>query len=941
MSAPRAFPFSPAAGLALAFGLVMTAILFSGMRQVEQKHIAADFRQRSENQIQILQSGFDDALYTLQNLNRLFVASDSVSREEFHAFTQPLVAKYPYIRAFNFHRLVTDSDRATYEAQMRKQFPAFSINDMVDGHLAPANSRERYDVVEYLEPHQSNEWAFGLDAFYLPQLVETFNRAVDSGQAAASPLFQLAQDATDHRGFMFMIPVYRAGATLDDVQSRRKNVIGDTSAVFHLDQLMMKIIQSSSIVDTHDLNVHLYAAAYADESKLVFQSLPDNSDNAFGLFKDPLQQNSLTFFVAGRPWHVLITAKPEPFSIAHRASLIMLATGILVSVLGALWVHTLASRTRKVEQLVSQRTAELQVANRRMLDDIAARQQAEQALRLYGRAIESSANGIAIVKVAGTNLTYEYVNPAMARITGFSAAETLNQRFGFSTSNLPGEHAGRAELRAAMAEQREGHALLPGMHKDGSHYWVDAHVSPVPNETGEITHHVLVLHDVTRTRMYETELEFQANNDALTALANRSLARDRLKQAIAYSGHEGNPVWVVYIDLDRFKPINDTLGYQAGDKLLVTIARRLQTVVLESDTAARFSGDEFALILSERQGRPLTTEILRRVLDVVRQPLIIDGHEIVMTCSVGVAVYPHDGPDADTLIQHADLAMFRAKEEGNDRFRFFTPTMNEQAVHRLRLESDLRNAIEREEFILHYQPQIDAQTGALVGAEALVRWQHPELGILSPMEFIGIAEDTGLITPLGEWVLRTACRQAKAWQHQGIGQFRMAVNMSACQFSQSGMVSTVASIIEETGIDPQFLEIELTESVLMTNVDRAIGTLTELKQLGVSLTVDDFGTGYSSLAYLKRFPIDMLKIDRSFVRDVANNLNDEQIVVSIISLAHNLSLKVVGEGVETKEQIAFLQRHGCDVMQGYFFGVPMPAESFERMALKQAATVQA
>jgi diguanylate cyclase (GGDEF)-like protein/PAS domain S-box-containing protein len=922
--------FSAAAGLALALGLMTTAILFSGVRRLEQARIASDFGQRGEAYIATIEDGFQSALEVLSDTNRLFATFGTVDNEQFRAFTAPILARHPYIRALDFHRLVAETERAAYEERMRQRYPQFVITELRDGRPVPAASRPRHNVVEYMEPLEGNERAFGIDAFHVPSLRAAFDRAVDSGQPAASDFFQLAQVTGGQRGFAYIFPVYRPGSATDDVESRRANVIGDTAAIFHLDQLMTQVMHAGNITD---VDIRLYAAEQADDQHLVFHTGSDDGHAGMeGLLYKPPKSVSRTFTVAGKSWHIVLAAPTEAFSLGHRASLITLCTGILMSILASLWIQTLVSRARHVQQLVALRTTELQIANRRMHEDITARQRAEQALRLYERAIESSANAIVIVRANGTIFSYDYVNPAFTRITGYTAEEALHRHFGFTHADLPGEQAGRAELRAAMTEQREGRAVLPGVRKDGTHYWTDAYVSPVRNEDDSITHHVLILHDVTRTRMYEEELAFQANSDALTGLANRSLLRDRLKQAIAYASGDGNPIWVVFIDLDRFKLINDTLGYQAGDKLLMAIARRLEGLLLDTDTAARFSGDEYALILTERNGRPLTTEVLQRLMETIRQPLNIDGHDIVLTCSIGVTVYPHDGSDAETLIQHADLAMFRAKQEGHDRFRFFTPIMNEQALHRLRLEGDLRNAIERHEFVLHYQPQFDAQSGELVGCEALIRWQHPELGMVSPMDFIGLAEDTGLITPIGEWVLRTACAQNAAWQRAGVGHFRVAVNMSAPQFAHSDIVSIVAAILDETGLEPQYLEIELTESVVMTNVNRAIGVLSELKQLGVHLSVDDFGTGYSSLAYLKRFPIDVLKIDRSFVRDLAVNPHDEQIVVSIISLAHNLGMKVVGEGVETKEQLAFLQAHRCDIMQGYYFAVPMPVESFERTA---------
>ncbi|HJV50579.1 MAG TPA: EAL domain-containing protein [Noviherbaspirillum sp.] len=432
-------------------------------------------------------------------------------------------------------------------------------------------------------------------------------------------------------------------------------------------------------------------------------------------------------------------------------------------------------------------------------------------------------------------------------------------------------------------------------------------------------------------RQYAQQLEYHASHDLLTGLPNRALLHDRLNQAIAYASRYCYQIWVLFLDLDRFKFVNDSLGHTAGDTLLKVIAQRLQGAVRETDTVARLGGDEFVLVLPERLDERLATSIVQRVMDAIAEPVRVEEHEFVLGCSIGVAAYPGDGVDPETLIRHADIAMYRAKESGRNNFQFYTATMNERLLERLRIEGDLRNAVEREEFVLHYQPQIDLANGRTVGVEALIRWQHPELGLLPPQRFIGLAEETGLIVPIGAWVLKSACRQAKAWQDAGLGELRVAVNLSARQFAQHDLVQAVAAVLHDTGLPPRCLELELTESLVMTDVERAIGILCELKSLGVQLSLDDFGTGYSSLSYLRRLPIDALKIDQSFVRDITHAPDDAAIVASIISLAHHLKRHVIAEGVETQEQISYLRLHGCNEMQGYYFSKPVPAEMFEKL----------
>jgi diguanylate cyclase (GGDEF)-like protein len=425
-------------------------------------------------------------------------------------------------------------------------------------------------------------------------------------------------------------------------------------------------------------------------------------------------------------------------------------------------------------------------------------------------------------------------------------------------------------------------------------------------------------------KRYQVQLEHQANYDALTGLPNRNLLHDRLRQSVYAQRHPRN-IAVVFIDLDHFKFVNDSLGHSSGDLLLKGMADRLRNVLRDGDTVARLGGDEFVLILNDQSNEEVIFRAMQRITAEVARPMDIEGKDLVVTCSAGISLYPQDGPDVDTLLKNADAAMYRAKEHGRNNFQFYTSEMNERVTERLAMENALRRAIERKEFILHYQQRVDLKTGAIVGAEALVRWLHPEWGLVRPARFIPLAEETGLIVPIGEIVLREACRQARAWIEQGLKPGVVSVNLSARQFRQEGLVRLVSRVLEETGVEPRHLEIELTESMVMHNVDAAIATLQGLKSLGIALSVDDFGTGYSSLSYLKNLPIDKLKIDRSFVRDIGTGAesHDGVLAQAIISLGHNLQLHVVAEGVETDAQVRFLKRHRCDEVQGFFYGEPV------------------
>jgi diguanylate cyclase (GGDEF)-like protein len=439
-------------------------------------------------------------------------------------------------------------------------------------------------------------------------------------------------------------------------------------------------------------------------------------------------------------------------------------------------------------------------------------------------------------------------------------------------------------------------------------------------------------------RRAEATFQRQASHDVLTDLPNRTLFKDRLTLALAHANRYRNMLAVVFVDLDRFKNIIDTLGPAVGDRLLQGVAERLGSCLEEGDTLARLGGDEFVILLPRLQRADKAVKVAQSVLEVLKPVFMFNGHELHITTSIGISLYPYDGTDVDTLLKNADTALYRAKEQGRNNYQLYTPAMNARAFERLAMENSLRKALERGQFLLHYQPQVDVQTGRIVGMEALVRWQHPDLGLVFPAEFIPLAEETGLIVPLGEWVLHAACAQTKIWHKAGFPQLFVSVNLSARQFQHQALADTVARVLRETELDPHTLELEITESIAMQNADFTNVILRHLKDMGVGIAMDDFGTGYSSLSYLRKFPIDTLKIDQSFVRDLSTDPNDAAIANAIIVLAHSLKLKVVAEGVETVEQEAFLKAHHCDKLQGYLFNRPLTAIQFEQLLFQGNGT---
>jgi diguanylate cyclase (GGDEF)-like protein len=434
--------------------------------------------------------------------------------------------------------------------------------------------------------------------------------------------------------------------------------------------------------------------------------------------------------------------------------------------------------------------------------------------------------------------------------------------------------------------------------------------------------------DITARIKAESEIHHLINYDTLTGLPNRSLLHDRLRQAIAQAAQERHMVWVLCLDLDRFKGVNDTLGHRSGDKLLQEVARRLSACVRESDTLARLGGDEFVVVLNGVVNEKGASIVAKKILALIAEPITIEDHELYTTASIGIAAYPLDGEDGHILLKHADLAMYKAKELDRNNFHFFSHDMNIKVMERMMLENSMRKALERDEFFLVYQPQVDARTGRIVGVETLLRWNHPDMGLLTPDRFIYLAEETGFIVPLGEWVLMTACRQNKAWQKLGFPPLRVAVNLSGKQFGQYRLDEMISAILMETGLDPEWLELEITESAIMRNAEQNITILRSLKEMGIALAIDDFGTGYSSLSYLKHFPITRLKIDKTFVQDITTNPDDAAIAEIIIAMAQTLKLSVIAEGVETRAQLEFLSFHNCVEMQGYLFSRPVPADKF-------------
>ncbi len=559
--------------------------------------------------------------------------------------------------------------------------------------------------------------------------------------------------------------------------------------------------------------------------------------------------------------------------------------------------------------------------------DIGERKHAEQALQLaeekYRAIFEDAVVAIFQSSLGGR---YTTVNPAMAHMLGYDSPQELVASISDISQQVYVNPKSRDEFKRLMQELgmvRDFECQI--YRRDGSTMWVSVNARAV-SKAGVLVGYEGTNEDITARKVAEERVQFLAYYDALTGLPNRILLQDRLAKALAGARRRKDKVAILFLDLDRFKIINDSLGHSLGDLLLQGVAERLKKWARELDTVARLGGDEFVIVLTNVRDVADAAVAADRIVKTMTAGFVVEGHPLNISCSLGISVFPEHGSDSDTLIKNADAAMYSAKESGRNTFRFFTKDMNAQVVERLTLENSLRQALVRKELFLVYQPQIEIATGRITGLEALLRWQHPELGLVPPNKFIRIAENSGLIMPIGEWVLRTACSQLRKWQDQGLPGVPVAVNVSAVQFRQEGFCDLIRGVLHETGLIAQYLELELTESLLLSSADVTFAVLRELKAMGLTLAIDDFGTGYSSLSYLKQFPVSKLKIDRSFVRDVAVNPDDAAIATAIISMAKSLNLKVIAEGVENEAQMAFLRARHCDEIQGYYFSKPLPAD---------------
>ena len=633
---------------------------------------------------------------------------------------------------------------------------------------------------------------------------------------------------------------------------------------------------------------------------------------------------TIDFDVPNGRWHLSAEPVAGWLSPTRIDFILKGALVLFVALALTLTLYTLLRQPLLLGRLVTRRTHELEATNARLAEEIAVRRQAEEQLRLGAMVFESSAESIMITDRSDRIVS---VNDAFTRITGFSREEALGQPAILLDS---GRHdaAFLKVMDEALVRDGRWQGEIWSRRKSGELFPQWLGISVLSDENGNVTHYVSIASDISERKASAERIHYLAHYDSLTGLPNRVLLRDRVQQAMVHADRQHTKIGLLLLDLDRFKVVNESLGHELGDQLLLRVVDRLREAVRTTDTISRQGGDEFLVVVPDQSGAEVAARIAEKIQRLLAQPFVIDEHEVRVTASIGIALYPDDGVDFDTLMKLCDIAMYFAKESGRATYRMYTQAMKDDSADRLAIEAELSHAVEEQQFELHYQPQIHLDGDRVIGAEALVRWNHPEKGLIPPGRFIPVAEETGLIAPIGEWVLREACRQAVAWRAEGLPPLLVSVNLSGVQFRSEGLAEQVSTVLRESGLEPEYLELELTESTLLQDVESVMRTMRELKAVGVSLAIDDFGTGYSSLSYLKRFAVDKLKIDQSFIRDLCIDSDDAAIVQAVIQLGQSLNLQTIAEGTETREQVDALRAKGCMQVQGYYFSKPLPAAQF-------------
>ncbi len=904
----RVLPLLP---IAIVTGGVITCALVALAFQNEIAHEKDVFASQSR----LVYDGVARRLTATEEVTRslvmLFNASSQVDADEFRFFADETLHRFPFVRSFRYLPLVQDRDRRAFERGMREEgYATFSIKERRQNRDATAPRRDRYFPVLFIEPYSpTTAREIGRDLLVESTSGQAMVWAVDT----AGPVMSWPPER-ELGGFVYTVfnATYEGKTAPNSIDARRRAVNGIVAVRVNTQALLDNLPGTDHTLIT--LAIH---SPRTDEPPVDLASYRDPRFDEPDEWVAASLSQSDDFAIAGQHVALNLRRTIDWQDIDHRLIFAAAAIGAALAGLLSVVARGLASRSETLER-----------TNREIADEVAARTR-ELAVE-KDRALvtlESIGDGVITTDARGR---VEYLNPVAERLTAYTPGDAAGRdapevfAIVHASTRQPADDPVIACLREARVIEVSDPVVLIG--RTGAETAVDLTVAPIRDRDQRVIGTVLVFRDVTQERAMAERVSHQATHDALTNLPNRLLLMDRLEQALLRCPWHERFVAVIFLDLDNFKLVNDTLGHDVGDQLLRQMAERLTGSVRPGDTVCRLGGDEFVVLLTDIAERADVLTLAEKLIARLDDPYPLGGQEYFCSASAGISIAQEQGTTAEVLLKNADIALYRAKESGRSNYQFFSEDMNQHAIKTLQVKTGLRHALDRNELVVHYQPQVELRTGRIVGVEALVRWNHPTKGMIPPMEFIPIAEESGLIFPISEWVLTESCRQAKQWQAAGLPRLCVAVNLSGRQFRQTGLAKQVRRLLADAGLDPDGLELELTESTLVKDAEAAIAVCTELKAIGVRFAIDDFGTGYSSLSYLKRFPVDTLKVDRSFIKELPGNSEDAAICTAIVAMAHSLNLSVVAEGVETPGQRDLLARKGFDAAQGYLFGRPVPGE---------------
>lgn len=884
--------------------LLITISLFQSSINGENNRLQRDLEYQASTIGAELNREINAHINLTQHLRDTIVVNGYIERENFFTATHSIQQLHPDIQAITWEVIVKPEERAVFEKLMQKiHHLDYQITKQDEhGNIIRSEDKPEYATTVYASPYIDNEKVLGFDPTSNPQLAKLFYEARDSGKVILSSRVNLVQDGNNRTGIINYLPIYRQGQLTNTIKQRQSAFIGNLASAYYLDEIIANEVATQPLVDTDLVILDITQKEHPVE--LYSSGTKVMTDNDFTI--------QYPIYIANRIWQIKITPSIDYFKNSYSDTIwIVLFIGMLFTATLTIALMISTGRRARVEEVVNQRTASLQ--------------KAKEELRILAITFESNE----AIMITDSNNLIMRVNQAFTKMTGYTEQEVLGQNPRILSS---GKHSAAFYKKMWQHLNDNGcyESEIWNRRKNGEVYPERHTITIIADDAGKVVNYVSVFSDITSQKAHEDRIQNLAFYDQLTSLPNRRLLLDRLQYNLSLSKRNQTYGVLMFLDLDDFKKINDSLGHQVGDELLQQVATRVQQMLRRVDTVARLGGDEFVILVANQAlaGEALiefSSNLANKIITEFQQPFVINGYEHHVSTSIGITIFSSTNETAISILGQADTAMYKSKNTGKNTFCFYEQAMQTIAEAKLSLEHDLRQAIDQQQFSLNFQPQVN-NSGKTLAIEALLRWQHPQRSWVSPAEFIPLAEESGLIIPIGQWVLINACSQLKSWLQQGIELQHISVNVSPKQFRQTDFIANIKSALDKSGLSANKLMLEITEGIVLDNVEDTIQKMSVLKLMGVQFSIDDFGTGYSSLSYLKRLPIDELKIDQSFVRDIATDKDDAAIVTTIIAMASHLNLTVVAEGVENFQQLNFLMANGCTLFQGYHFSRPLTAD---------------